>query len=776
MTQMSSSMIKPTVTPKGVNRLGAVFCDTVRRYRNPFILYWAAMIIFGPLAAIIDYVTEVGDARNHLVSWGGPELLVLCILITLGASVVIPMVVFSYLDNRRALDVFHALPVTRGKLFWGNMLATLFLLFAPFVVCVLPVAAAVDFSPLWLDPRDGMLYFGLLQTMLVVAAAALMMCGLMVLLMICCTTVVESFGYFCILMVGYTIVVRMGFDLVGQYTFGFSDFWLEEFLLRFTPLSFIFSTATTTGDVFWIPALQMTVLGVLLTLLGWRRYVRRKSEQAGGYIWAPVYYIAAAFGSLAAGLYVRAVVSSGNDGLDTAAGAVTAVLVFIVLDTIRHRGFRHIARSAVTSAIGVAGVAVLAVVINLTGTFGYEGWVPDVDDVLAVKVQSGAPANLSSAFPLTDTESIQTVIDFHKSVVGNQEPLETGAAETLVEYDPYGFTSAETIDQSYGSVYLTITYEMKNGSEKTREYVVPVVMTKPLYELSGSVRYYCAIADAVDAYAERIQAAEAGPAVMDTRPASAEVYNGGLTDSGEVIYSFDLEYPGVLRRAQGSSFGISLTPEEAVDFLDCLAADLRRRGDDSERPAEEQPVGGVDLGSMGIGNYGNTLYLYESDVNTIDFLTEQGYYTEADGLVYYGSCAISQTPLAVIPAELAGQVGGSSFHFSGEYLMSNGGYSWDDTGDGTAEETEDSQVMINLYPNGTMTDDGTMASAILVRGAVKYLSEDEVKELASLVYAEGYSDEPMDLLFIDGETWFIPEENVERVSETIYGSGLEKPG
>ena len=768
MTQMSSSMIKPTVTPKGVNRLGAVFCDTVRRYRNPFILYWAAMIIFGPLAAIIDYVTEVGDARNHLVSWGGPELLVLCILITLGASVVIPMVVFSYLDNRRALDVFHALPVTRGKLFWGNMLATLFLLFAPFVVCVLPVAAAVDFSPLWLDPRDGMLYFGLLQTMLVVAAAALMMCGLMVLLMICCSTVVESFGYFCILMVGYTIVVRMGFDLVGQYTFGFSDFWLEEFLLRFTPLSFIFSTATTTGDVFWIPALQMTVLGVLLTLLGWRRYVRRKSEQAGGYIWAPVYYVAAVMGALAAGLYIRGVLGSGNDGIDVVAGAVTAVLVFIVLDTIRHRGFKQIVRSAVTSAAGVAGVAVLAVVINLTGTFGYEGWVPDAADVLAVKVQSGAPANLSSAFPLTDTESIQTVIDFHKSVVGNQEPLETGSAETLVEYDPYGFTSAETIDQSYGSVYLTITYEMKNGSEKTREYVVPVVMTKPLYELSGSVRYYCAIADAVDAYAERIQTMEA-PTIMDTRPASAEVYAGGVDESGELFYSFELNYPGMLQRAQGSSFSINLSQEDTADFLDCLAADLRRRGDDSERPAEEQPVGAVDLGSLGMGNYGNTLYLYESDVNTIGFLTEQGYYTEADGLVYYGSCTISQTPLAVIPAELAEQVGGSAFHFSGEYLMSNGGYSLDDTGDGTAEGTEDRQVMINLYPNGTMTDDGLMASAIIVRGAVKNLSEDEVKELASLVYAEGYSDEPMDLLFIDGETWFIPEENVERVSEIIYG-------
>lgn len=772
MTQMSSSMIKPSVRPAGVNRLGAVFCDTVRRYRTPFILYWAAMIIFGPLAAIIDYVTEVGDARNHLVSWGGSDLFGLCMLITLGASVVIPMVVFSYLDNRRALDVFHALPVTRGKLFWGNMLATLFLLFAPFVVCVLPVAAAVDFSPLWLDPRDGMLYFGLLQTMLVVAAAALMMCGLMVLLMICCSTVVESFGYFCILMVGYTIVVRMGFNLIGQYTFGFSDFWLEEFLLRFTPLSFIFSTATTTGDVFWIPALQMTVLGVLLTLLGWRRYVRRKSEQAGGYIWAPVYYVAAVMGALAAGLYIRGVLGSGNDGIDVVAGAVTAVLVFIVLDTIRHRGFKQIVRSAVTSAAGVAGVAVLAVVINLTGTFGYEGWVPDVDDVLAVKVQSASPANLSSAFPLTDTESIQTVIDFHKSVVGNQEPLETGAAETLVEYDPYGFTSAETIDQSYGSVYLTITYEMKNGSEKTREYVVPVVMTKPLYELSGSVRYYCAIADAVDAYAERIQTMEA-PTIMNTRPASAEVYAGGVDESGELFYSFELSYPGMLQRAQGSSFSINLSQEDTADFLDCLAADLRRRGDDSERPADEQPVGGVDLGSLGMGNYGNTLYLYESDVNTIDFLTEQGYYTEADGLVYYGSCTISQTPLAVIPAELAEQVGGSAFHFSGEYLESN--YDWSGTTDLTAETLEEaSRVEIQLYPSDpfSLSDSGPLddgAALIPVEGTERSLEENEVKELASLVYAEGYSDEPMDLLFIDGETWFIPEENVERVSEIIYG-------
>ncbi len=225
----------------------------------------------------------------------------------------------------------------------------------------------------------------------------------------------------------------------------------------------------------------------------------------------------------------------------------------------------------------------------------------------------------------------------------------------------------------------------------------------------------------------------------------------------------------MLQRAQGSSFSTQPKSGGYGRFFRLPRGGPPPAGDNSERPAEERPVGAVDLGSLGMGNYGNTLYLYESDVNTIGFLTEQGYYTEDEGLVYYGSCTISQTPLAVIPAELAEQVGGSAFHFSGEYLMSNGGYSLDDTGDGTAEGTEDRQVMINLYPNGT-TLISRMDVRMIVRGAVKYLSEDEVKELASLVYAEGYSDEPMDLLFIDGETFgLFPEENAERVSEIIYG-------
>ena len=61
MTQMSSSMVKPTVTPRGVNRLGAVFSDTV--CGTDCISYTGLRMIFGAVAAIIDYVNTFGNPK-----------------------------------------------------------------------------------------------------------------------------------------------------------------------------------------------------------------------------------------------------------------------------------------------------------------------------------------------------------------------------------------------------------------------------------------------------------------------------------------------------------------------------------------------------------------------------------------------------------------------------------------------------------------------------------------------------------------------------------------
>ena len=45
----------------------------------------------------------------------------------------------------------------------------------------------------------------------------------------------------------------------------------------------------------------------------------------------------------------------------------------------------------------------------------------------------------------------------------------------------------------------------------------------------------------------------------------------------------------------------------------------------------------------------------------------------------------------------------------------------------------------------------------------------EIEELLGEVMLIGYSDEPMPVLWLDGRTYLIPEENMETVRELIFG-------
>ena len=212
----------------------------------------------------------------------------------------------SYLDNRRALDTFHALPVTRGKQFLGTITAGLFLLFVPFVVAILPVMAVVDIMQACaytMNRGNELVWANIsstftgeyLQVTLTVAVTALMFYMLMSFLMFCCSTILESAGYFAIVMLGYVALVSMGMNQIGNATFGFTrnGFWLTDVLLRFSPLYYFISSSSGRRLNVWPYVLQIMLLAIVFGLLAWRRAVSRKSEQAGGYIWSPVYYIVA---------------------------------------------------------------------------------------------------------------------------------------------------------------------------------------------------------------------------------------------------------------------------------------------------------------------------------------------------------------------------------------------------------------------------------------------------------------------------------------------------
>ena len=762
-------------SPAKINSIWAVFKDTVIRCRNPFILYLVAMVIFGPIGFLMEYpnaVNRLMHAEQYSSSVSMPSLAAMGLLTTVGASIVIPMVIFSYLDNRRALDTFHALPVTRGKQFLGTISAGLFLLFVPFVVTIPPVMAVVDVMQACRETAnrgDQLVWENItsaftgeyLQVTLTVAVTALMFYMLMSFLMFCCSTILESAGYFAIVMLGYVALVSMGMNQIGNATFGFTrnGFWLTDVLLRFSPLYYFISSGRRLNV--WPYALQIMLLAIVFGLLAWRRAVSRKSEQAGGYIWSPVYYIVAMGGSLAVGLALFRMLEGSGAVFALFTGSVLGILAYIILDTVRNRGFKNIVRSLVTGVAGVVGVGVFSVLVAVTGTFGYESWLPTEDDIASVSISDD---NFLDGFPLSDAESIHQVVSFHQAVLSNQKTVEDGLNLPLVEYLPFEFDDNQAA-YAYGETTVDIEYTMKNGRIITRQYNnVPLTLTRYLYQIAGSTAYSCAIADQLETFSEvlPIMACEYGT-------------------EGNWRYEFGISDQLGIHMSNSST--MPLTEQDARAFFAAMGEDFRRRSEGWKVNPSEQPIGQITFYVDNPAYTNDTtyrsyqLYIYKSDLNTVDLLEKFGYYnTNNPGKV---NSTVSQNDIinyevaVIVPEDYtkAAEVGdASAFHFSDERIgvVSR---SYDDEDDVWDVKDELYAASGEANPHRTGEEQGML----VLNGGEKVpvcqrdFTVQEIEELLGEVMLIGYSDEPMPVLWLDGRTYLIPEENMETVRELIFG-------
>ena len=774
MTRMSFLKINgksSSSSPAKINSIWAVFKDTVIRCRNPFILYLVAMVIFGPIGFLMEYpnaVNRLMHAEQYSSSVSMPSLAAMGLLTTVGASIVIPMVIFSYLDNRRAMDTFHALPVTRGKQFLGTITAGLFLLFVPFVVAILPVMAVVDIMQACaytMNRGNELVWANIsstftgeyLQVTLTVAVTALMFYMLMSFLMFCCSTILESAGYFAIVMLGYVALVSMGMNQIGNATFGFTrnGFWLTDVLLRFSPLYYFISSSSGRRLNVWPYVLQIMLLAIVFGLLAWRRAVSRKSEQAGGYIWSPVYYIVAMGGSLAVGLALFRMLEGSGAVFALFTGSVLGILAYIILDTVRNRGFKNIVRSLVTGVAGVVGVGVFSVLVAVTGTFGYESWLPTEDDIASVSISDD---NFLDGFPLSDAESIHQVVSFHQAVLSNQKTVEDGLNLPLVEYLPFEFDDNQAA-YAYGETTVDIEYTMKNGRVITRQYNnVPLTLTRYLYQIAGSTAYSCAIADQLETFSE-------------TLPMTA--YEYGIDEN----WRYEFQIADQMGIYLSNTTTMPLSEQDARAFLAAMGEDFRRRSEGWKVSPSEQPIGQISFYVDDLDYYSYELYIYESDLNTLDLMEKFGYYNTNNPGKINSTVSINDIiniEAAVITPEdyaaAADNGDASAFHFSDERIgvVSR---SYDDEEDVWDVKDELYAATGEVNPHRTGKEQGmlTLSSGEKVSVCQRDFTVQEIEELLGEVMLIGYSDEPMPVLWLDGRTYLIPEENMETVRELIFG-------
>lgn len=395
-------------------------------------------------------------------------------------TLVIAVLLFSYLHQKRSVDLFHSLPVGRTPMLLGRWCAGLTAIFAPILVnyiiaAVIGLSYGVDAAHTLSAVAGSMLW------LMLMSAAAL---TFTVFMAVCTGTTFD--------MVISVLGINVAYPLLIFVTCSFAGFLLPGLNISLSPESTVLTAFSPFAAAFlpyfgnmgsridslsWLGKLGggFLVWWIVLTLIMLAAsvllYKKRKSECAESSFAFPIpkiiiRFIVTAVAGLGMGLLFQMSTNSPfSFFIGLAAGSLAA---HIVVEAVYSRGFKQMRRSFAYYGIFVALFLVVYGVLA-TGFFGYDTRLPNPDDVESVSVslpyqygngstydiyQDNYYAKVASISPtLKEKANISKVLELHKDFI---------EANRSSAY-PYRMQKASGSD-------FTIAYHLKNGSILKRVY------------------------------------------------------------------------------------------------------------------------------------------------------------------------------------------------------------------------------------------------------------------------------------------------------------------
>lgn len=710
----------PTLSSAKRPGIGTIYRETLRRHWNIWATYGVLMLLLGPVMMTAKVVLDPQIIALSPRMLELPTEIMLHIAV-LGVGCCLPLLLFSYLDNRRAADLYHALPVKRGQLYWGKALAGLTILLTPYLL---------------LGGACGVFIFAvgglpdLLCRIGQIAAIAAALYGTMVFIMANCGTLFESIVYFSITEIFCLLFVGLMAVTLSQFTFGWNespDSGMLGVIVGFAPLWQLYKLLFGRG-IALRETLQMLLCCAAMLGAGALLHNRRKSESAGqSFAFRPLFYVEAIGASLTVGMGFYYIFFQEPAGL--LLGVLAGALCYFILDAIRSRGFKNI-RETLGVCVGMAAaVGLFFGTAALSGTFGYERYLPPASGVKAVSVcwDVNSEDYLSQAYTLTEEEDIEQVLVFHRLIIENkalvkeynnlltetEDPLsrKQAIASLPLPEEPFP-TAAGYSPYSLGSCRVTLDYMMKDGRLATRYYTeIPLALTAPLYKIAAGSGCSRAMAGRIE-----MDMKQAGRTArdMDWTIAVARLNNGSEVQKGT-------DYDGF------------------VEIMSAMAEDLKARPAGWGIRPEEAPLFKLSARADSSYSYGNTRFniqgefVYAIDRQVLTALEKYGldysgiannFDSAANGFgekfptIQYVSASDYNACMALPSAR------GSLFQFGGWWPYAF----W--------EEMEEA-------------------------GFVKQyaVTSAQCEQLVSLTFNHYISDEPVDVLSIGGSIYLIPRQN-----------------
>lgn len=433
-----------------------------------------------------DVLKNTQNSIAQVISFDSPFIkLVLIVLATLCG-----VAMFRYLHDRRQVDFYHALPISRGKLFAVNYISGV-LLVLPFYLIVL-VIGLIFVSAMGLGGQiTGAL---LVQSILGNIAYFLLNYTVAVLCTVLTgnTIITVLLGIWAQLGIPVLMVMVQCYQAMFYETFSSTVPLMQTFVLYGSPMCNYLVTFHDTHTMY-VPlfdtALDVVggmavliypvILTIVLGVLSYFLFVRRKSENTGMAVSfrrakAPIKWFMSMFSGLGFGLIFTVIFSGTSGGMwfGLVFGVVLCHMVVEIIYDFDFKALLHHWKQMIVLAI----LAVVVVAGIKNDVFGYDNYIPDVDDIASAAIESSYynidwNYNVQDIYKdqLTDAESIEKIHQLAELSVANNGKPEEG-------------------DSTYA---YTIHYTLKNGDHVSRCYTeVPTnVVQDMMVNLVASEQY-----------------------------------------------------------------------------------------------------------------------------------------------------------------------------------------------------------------------------------------------------------------------------------------------
>ena len=400
-----------TTTLSSKSRFRSLLKGMLRRNRAASAYLFVAIFFFFPLQYMLEIHRQLDRLKlyDSFASWlYGPAQvytgisLTAMVFILTAAPLVLALAQVSYLHNRRSVDLYHSLPLTRTQLLGANTLAVFCTIAIPYLLNYLLVIITgvvrmiLGGDGFTLDPVQILLdILGWLTVELVIIA----------LVMLVATQVGSVFENF--VFVGELLMAPigvLGISILSMNTFlvGFSDRIPTEVYAAINPVGMMIgrivapdSSLVEGKTVYHLFAYNWMVVGWLLigAALFWGArllYGRRRSEIAEtsgchgplGLVFSAVavFVGGAGFGGL---LYL--VADQFMEQSFVVGVVIGSILTFLLVEAILNRGFKGL-RSKLPRGTALTALTTALALILVTGGLGYETRMPAAEKVQSVTI------------------------------------------------------------------------------------------------------------------------------------------------------------------------------------------------------------------------------------------------------------------------------------------------------------------------------------------------------------------------------------------------------